>query len=161
MKPTALLPALAALLATAPSARAAEDPVPPYAVSDANAAATPIAGDAVYKALHEKAGIARIVDDLLARNRSDPRIADIFKAADFERLKRVLAEDICYISGGPCHYTGRDMKTAHADMGVQTADFDALVENLQWAMDKEHVPFRAQNRLLAKLAPMRSQVVTR
>ena len=160
MKHTCILAACASLL-VAPSARAAEEPVAPYAVSDANAGATPIPGDSVYKALHGRAGIGRIVDDLLARNRQDPRIADIFKAADFERLRRTLSEQICYLSGGPCHYTGRDMRTAHADMGVQTADFDALVENLQWAMNKEGVPFHAQNRLLAKLAPMRAQVVTR
>ncbi len=161
MKRIVSLAAGLTLLFIVQGVRAAEDPVPPYTVGDANAGTTPIAGDSVYKALHEKAGIARIVDDLLARNRADPRIADIFKAADFERLKRTLGEEICYIAGGPCHYTGRDMKTAHADMGVQTADFDALVENLQLAMDKEGVPFHAQNRLLAKLAPMRSAVVTR
>ena len=161
MKLIAALAAILSSLALAPCAIAAEEPVAPYAVSDANAGTAPVQGDSLYKALHEKAGIDRIVDGLLARNRSDPRISDIFKAADFERLKRVLAEDICYISGGPCHYTGRDMKTAHADMGVQTTDFDALVENLQLAMDKEGVGFHAQNRLLAKLAPMRAQVVTR
>lgn len=160
MKPLILLAALASAMAVQ-AARATEEPVAPYTVSDANAGATPIPGDSVYKALHGKPGIDRIVDDLLARNREDPRIADIFKSADFERLKRTLAEQICYIAGGPCHYTGRDMKTAHADMGVQTADFDALVENLQLAMNKEGVPFRAQNRLLAKLAPMRSRVVSR
>ena len=160
MKSVILLAALASALA-ASATRATEQPVAPYAVSDANAGTTPIPGDGVYKAMHGKAGIDRIVDDLLARNRKDPRIADIFRAADFERLKRTLSEQICYIAGGPCHYSGRDMKAAHADMGVQTADFDALVENLQLAMDKEGVPFHAQNRLLAKLAPMRARVVSR
>ncbi len=53
------------------------------------------------------------------------------------------------------------MKTSHKDMGLQDADFNALVENLQKAMDQEGVPFRAQNRLLAKLAPMQRSVVTR
>jgi len=53
------------------------------------------------------------------------------------------------------------MKTAHKDMGLQQADFNAVVEDLQWAMDREHVPTWAQNRLLAKLAPMERMVVTR
>lgn len=160
MKRIAILAAVAGLV-TAPSARATEQPVPPYPVSDANAGTTPVQGDGLYKALHEKAGIERIIEDMLARCRSDARISDIFKAADFERLTRTLTEQVCYISGGPCHYTGRDMKAAHADMGLQTADFDALVENLQLAMNKEGVAFPAQNRLLAKLAPMRAKVVTR
>jgi hemoglobin len=32
---------------------------------------------------------------------------------------------------------------------------------LQLAMDKQGVPFRAQNKLLAKLAPMHREIITR
>jgi hemoglobin len=53
------------------------------------------------------------------------------------------------------------MRAAHADQGLQVRDFDALVEDLQAAMAKEGVPFWAQNRLLAKLAPMKRVIVTR
>jgi hemoglobin len=49
----------------------------------------------------------------------------------------------------------------HKDQGVQQTDFNILVEYLQAAMDHERVPFRAQNRLLAKLAPMQRDVVER
>ena len=159
--PVLLIAAIAATLAAAPAAPSAEQPVAPYTQSDANAGATPIAGDGVYRALHGQAGIHRIVDDLVVGVTHDPRIEDIFKAADLVRLRRTLAEQICYISGGPCRYTGRDMKTAHADMGLQTRDFDALVEDLQLAMNREGVAFHAQNRLLAKLAPMRRTTVVR
>jgi len=130
-------------------------------VSGSNAGAAPIAGDAVFNAFHGKAGIDRVTATLVRLYKTDPRIKDIFAAADDARLARLLAEQICFITGGPCHYTGRDMKTAHADMGLQTADFNALVEDLQTAMDVERVPFWAQNKLLAKLAPMARNVVTR
>ena len=156
-----LLFAFLALATAAPGSGSAEEAVAPYTVSDANAGTAPLKDDAVYRALHERSGIERIVTDLLERCRTDPRIKDIFKATDFERLNRTLTEQICYISGGPCHYTGRDMKTAHADMGLQNADLNALVEDLQQAMDKEHIPFHVQNRLLAKLAPMQRSVVQR
>ena len=53
------------------------------------------------------------------------------------------------------------MAASHKDMGLQTADFHALVENLQAAMREEHVSFAAQNRFLAKLAPMRRTMVRR
>jgi hemoglobin len=139
----------------------AEQPVAPYAQSDSNAGTTPIPGDAVYKSLHERAGIDRIVVDLIDRCQRDPRIADIFKGTDLVRLHRTLVEQLCYISGGPCHYSGRDMATAHKDMGLQNHDFNALVEDLQAAMDREGVPFRDQNRLLAKLAPMQRITVER
>lgn len=53
------------------------------------------------------------------------------------------------------------MRSSHAEMGVTMADMNALVENLQAAMREARVPFAAQNRLLAKLAPMSRDVVTR
>jgi hemoglobin len=154
----------AALMADSPapaSPATAEQSVAPYTQSDANAGTTPIPGDAVYKAFHERAGIDRIVVDLIARCQRDPRIADIFKGTDLVRLHRTLVEQLCYISGGPCHYSGRDMASSHKDMGLQNHDFNALVENLQAAMDQEGVPFRDQNRLLAKLAPMQRVTVER
>jgi hemoglobin len=52
-----------------------------------------------------------------------------------------------------------DMKTAHQHMGLQAHDFNAVVEHLEGAMDKEGVPFNIQARLLAKLAPMKPAVV--
>jgi hemoglobin len=155
----AALVATAALLIAAPAAFAAEQPVKPYVQSDANADATPMAGDAMYKALHGKEGIDRIVDRLITSLRTDPRTADIFHVADFERLHRTLAEDFCYVSGGPCHYTGMDMKMAHKDMGLEAHHFNALVEDLEDAMNKEGVPFRMQAKLLAKFAPMKPDVV--
>lgn len=149
-----------ALLTTA-FADPPEEPVEPYVQSDANAGATPLRDAATFKAFNGMAGIERIAADLIAFSHADPRTADIFRAADNTRLKRTLAEQFCYLLGGGCKYTGRDMKSVHADMGLQMADFGALVENLQKAMDKERVPFRAQNRLLAKLAPIKRDVVVR
>ena len=157
MRFSVLTAALALTILTAASAAAA-DPATP---SDVNAGATPIAGDSVFNAFHGKAGIDRVTARLVRLYKADPRIKDIFAAADDARLARLLGEQICYITGGPCHYTGRDMKAIHANMGVQTADFNALVEDMQTAMDAERVPFWAQNKLLAKLAPMARSVVTR
>jgi hemoglobin len=155
----AALVAAAALLLAAPAALAAEQPVKPYVQSDANVGTRPMAGDAMYKALHGRDGIDRIVDSLVTRLRIDPRTADIFHAADFERLHRTLAEDFCYVSGGPCHYTGMDMKAAHQHMGLEAGHFNALVEDLEEAMNKEGVPFRMQAKFLAKFAPMKPAVV--
>jgi hemoglobin len=136
-----------------------EDAVKPYTMSDANAGTRPMADDGVFKAFHGKEGIQRISNAVVDKAAADPRIAEIFKSQDLVRLKRTLAEQICYLLDGPCTYSGRDMKTSHKDLGIQNADFNALVEDLQWAMGQEHVSFRAQNKLLAKLAPMQRTVV--
>jgi hemoglobin len=138
-----------------------EDKVDPYAVADANAGATQITDPRVLEAFHGKEGLHRIVDGMVALNHDDPRISEIFKKTDLVRLKRTLFEQFCYILNGGCAYTGRDMKKAHKDMGLQASDMNALVENLQMSMRKEGVPFSAQNKLLAKLAPQKRDMMER
>lgn len=103
--------------------------------------------------------MARIVDGTVDRLLVDQRISEIFKGQDIVRLRRTLKEQFCFILNGGCGYSGRTMQAAHKDMGIQTADMSALVEDLQAAMRAETVSFTAQNRLLAKLAPMRRDVV--
>jgi hemoglobin len=90
----------------------------------------------------------------------DPRIKPFFKDTVPQRLKFGLTEQVCQLTGGPCTYTGQDMKTAHATMGVNKAAFNNLVEGLQFAMDDEKIPFTVQNRLLALLAPMNRDIIT-
>ncbi len=144
-----------------PQAAVQEQPVEPYKVDPANAGATPFAGDGMARAFGGQDGIRRIVDRFVTANFADRRIGEIFTNQDQVRLRRVLFEQFCYILNAGCTYTGRDMRTAHKDMGVQQGDMNRLVENLQAAMAAEHVPFAAQNRFLAKLAPMRHDVVER
>lgn len=155
------LTAALVLAGVATLAQAAEKPVDPYVVSNANAGATPVEGEQMLAAFHGQAGIARVVDRMVDLCIADPRMAEIFRATDLERLRRTLKEQVGYLLGAGVDYTGRDMKTAHKDQGINTAEFNALVENLQKAMDEEKVPFRAQNQLLAKLAPMKRDVVVR
>jgi hemoglobin len=138
-----------------------EIPVEPYAQSNANAGATPYDSAGLVRDFGGREGIARIAARTVDLSEADPRIAAIFAAHDMVRLKRTLGEQFCYLIGAGCDYSGRDMRTAHAEMGVTKADMNALVENLQTAMREAGVPFAAQNRLLAKLAPMSGQVVER
>lgn len=138
-----------------------EKAVAPYTQSDANAGATPFTGQHMWHAFHEQAGVDRIVENFVQRNTLDPRISDIFKGQDLVRLRRTLKEQFCYILGGGCTYTGRDMKEGHKNLGIQRTDFGALVENLEKAMSDEHVAYAAQSRFLAKLAPMQTDTVER
>lgn len=138
-----------------------ELPIDPYDQSNANAGATPYESAQLAEAFGGREGIRRIAERTVALSQADPRIAAIFEGHDMVRLNRTLGEQFCYLLGAGCDYTGRDMRSAHAEMGVTKADMNALVENLQTAMREAKVPFAAQNRLLAKLAPMSGQVVTR
>jgi len=107
------------------------------------------------------AGMVKIVDDATNIWLADPRIKDTFDDINLVRFKKHLSDQLCELVGGPCKYTGRNMYEAHKGLHLNTAEFNALAEDLQVAMDKNHVPFFAQNRLMALLAPMQHDVVTR
>lgn len=107
-----------------------------------------------------EAGLERLVDDFLDLLHADPRIAEFFVETDPIDFKNSLVDQFCVILGGDCSYEGLDMVAAHAELEISHADFNALVENLQLAMTRNGVPFRAQNKLLAKLAPMHREIVS-
>jgi len=120
--------------------------------------------DALYRSLGGKKAIAAVVDEFVARVASDNRINGFFKdaAADPQRLgkfKANLVDQICEASGGPCKYKGKDMKSAHAGMGIGGGDFNALVEDLIGALDKFHVKEADKNAILGVLGPMKGDIV--
>jgi hemoglobin len=117
--------------------------------------------DSLYRDLGEQAGITRIVEGMLLNIAADPRIVRHFENIDIVRLRDKLVEQICVEAGGPCTYTGDSMEESHKGQHLTPSDFNALVENLQDAMSAEGVAIPAQNRLLARLAPMRAQVIDR
>ncbi|MFZ6864090.1 group I truncated hemoglobin [Undibacterium sp. Ji67W] len=117
--------------------------------------------DAVYQGLGQKAGIASFVQDFVGIITTDDRISAAFANADKERLGFLLTEQFCELSGGPCKYSGKDMNSAHEGMNISNAQFNALAEDLQIAMDKHDIPSSIQNKLIAKLAPMQRVVVTK
>ena len=138
-----------------------EFPVDPYEQDNDNAGARQFAGSAMARHFGGQDGIRRIAARTVDLSREDPRIAEIFAAHDMIRLKRTLFEQFFFILNAGCDYTGRDMAAAHNGMGVRKRDMNALVENLQQAMREQDVPFAAQNRFLAKLAPMSRDIIQR
>lgn len=106
-------------------------------------------------------GMTALMDEFMAVLLDDPRMRPFFANVEHDRVKRQLAEQFCAILGGGCAYSGRDMQAAHAAFAIDKADFNALVEDLQIAMQRRGIPFRAQNRLLAILAPMHREVIDR
>ena len=106
-------------------------------------------------------GLTAIVDTFMDNMMADPRTQPFFEGKDLVRIKRELTEQFCVILGGDCVYSGRDMRTVHTGLKIDRNNFNALVEDLQQAMDTHKVPFRSQNKLLAVLAPMHREAVTK
>jgi hemoglobin len=114
----------------------------------------------VFEQFGGKEGIRLLMEEFMPILLDDTRIGSFFEHVDHERTKKHLAEQFCVILGGDCTYTGMDMILAHEGFEIRRADFNALIEDLQIAMARRGIPFRAQNKLLEKLAPMHRQIIS-
>ena len=116
-------------------------------------------GGSLYERLGGKDAITAVVDAFVARCAADGRINGKFARTDIPRLKANLVDQVCAAAGGPCTYTGRDMRTTHDGMSVTAGEFDALVGDLIATLDQFGVPEAEKAELLGALAPMRSEIV--
>lgn len=136
-------------------------PMPPQSAAMAASAPRDPALKPVFDQFGGKPGLVTLMNDFMDNLMADARTRPYFADSDREHIKVELVDQFCVILDGPCTYTGKDMVKVHRSLGINRAAFNALVEDLQTAMDKNNVPFRAQNKLLAKLAPMHPAVITR
>lgn len=126
-------------------------------------AALPLAGHAatLYADLGAKPGVEKLVERTVEMMLADARIASTFDETNMVRFKQKLAEHLCQVTDGGCVYSGHSMRDAHKGLHLQTSQFNAMVEDLEKAMDSLDIPFSTQNRLLAVLAPSYRDVVVR
>jgi len=116
----------------------------------------------LYKRLGGREGIRGVVDDFVVFLVADPRVRDRFTKLtppQVEKLKTNAADQLCEATGGPCSYLGKDMKAAHKDMKNTDAEWDATVEDLVKALDKNKVAKSDQDALFKILAPMKADIV--
>jgi hemoglobin len=123
------------------------------------------AGARADKTLYESMGgepaLRSAVEHFADLVQTDDRINFTFAEADMSKFKKLIFEQLCNLSGGPCQYTGRDMRTSHAKLNINNAEFNALAEDLYMALDRAGIPYRLQNKLMALLAPMQHDIVRR
>jgi hemoglobin len=155
---------LLALIACSSASRAhnrRENGFPPTPPTESQP--NPDAPDPTSKRLYERLGgedgVRVLVDAFVDTLSMDVRINTYFRNTDVAQMKKLLNEQICVIAGGPCHYTGKDMKTAHTGMGVHGFDFDALIEDFTKAMQTLGIGDRDQRELLDKLQALRGEIV--
>ncbi len=115
------------------------------------------------RSLYERLGgmesIVGVVEDFRDRVAEDARINQKFARTDLGRLRKMLIDQVCEVAGGPCTYTGRNMKDAHAGMKVTNGEFDALVEDLVATLNHFKVGKTEQAEILGVLGPLKSDIV--
>jgi len=118
------------------------------------------------KSLYDRLGgydaIAAIVDDFIGRLIADQQFGKFFvghSTDSNQRIRQYIVNQFCAAAGGPCAYTGRDMKTAHKGLGLTQADWDAAARHLVESLDKLKVPKAEKDELLAFVASLKKDIV--
>ena len=118
--------------------------------------------DSLYKRLGGYDAIAAVTDDFIGRLVTDPSLGKYFTGHSTDskqRIRQHVVDFLCLATGGPCVYKGRDMKTAHAGLGITGADWDAGVKHLVATLDKFKVPAKEKDDLLAAASGLKKDIV--
>jgi len=118
------------------------------------------------KSLYHRLGgydvIAGIVDDLFSRLRSDPEFARFAAGRSLDsqhRSRQLLVDQLCALTGGPCIYIGRDMKTSHAGLGITESEWQTNLKYTSAALDKFNIPDKEQQQFLDIFLRYKQEVV--
>jgi hemoglobin len=118
------------------------------------------------KSLYERVGgynaLAAVVDDFIVRLVSDKQFEKFFIGQSNDSKKRIrqhILDQFCAATGGPCVYTGREMKTSHAGLGITNGEWDAAAKHLVASLDKFKVPEKEKGEILAFVVSLKKDIV--
>jgi hemoglobin len=114
----------------------------------------------LYERLGQEAGIGSAVDDFYRRVVADPALAPFFDGIDLPRLRRHQTALLVQVTGGPVEYSGRELATAHAGLGITPADFDRVVRHLVAALTDLGVSAGDIGEIGAALTASRDDIAT-
>jgi hemoglobin len=124
------------------------------------------AGQSDRKTLYQRLGgydaIAAVTDDFIARMLDDAKLGRFFAGHSTDskkRIRQLIVDQLCAVTGGPCVYIGRDMKAAHAGMGISEEEWTLAVNHLVMALDKFQVGAGEKEELLALLTTLKGDIV--
>lgn len=123
-----------------------------------------VAADApksLYDRLGGKPALTAVVGELWTQVAADARINGRFAHTKPEVFGAQLVDFLCVASGGPCKYSGADMKSAHTGMKLSELEFNALAEDTVKALDKFNVPATEKGEVMNMLGSLKGDVINR
>ncbi len=120
--------------------------------------------NSLYHRLGGYDAVAAVTDDFIGRLASDPQMKRFFTGLSVDsqkRLRQHVVDFLCSATGGPCVYTGRDMKTAHTGLGITEADWTSSVSALTATLDKFKVPEKEKSEVLGAISGLKGDIVGR
>ncbi len=116
----------------------------------------------LYKRLGGYDALAAVTDDFIGRLANDPQLHKFFvghATSSLRHIRQLIVDQLCEATGGPCVYIGKDMKTAHAGMGISENDWQAAVKHLVATLDKFNVPKKEKDEVLGAISGMKKDIV--
>jgi hemoglobin len=115
----------------------------------------------IYDRIGGEEALVAVVDDFYVRVLEDPDLAAYFAGANMNRLKGRQVEFFAAALGGPDHYDGLSMKQAHRGRGITQDHFDRVAGHLSDALLVAGVPGHLADQIIAAVAPLSADIVSR
>jgi len=120
------------------------------------------AQETLYKRLGGYDAITAVTNDFLNRLATDKSLSRFFIGQSDDSKMKISAhiiDIVCKVTGGPCTYSGRDMKTSHKGLGITEADWNTMAMHFVATLNKFNVPKKEQDELLAIVATTKKDIV--
>jgi len=115
--------------------------------------------NSLYERLGGYEGIRKISEDVWQQHISNPDVKARYAESDGEEVTRLVTEFVCWGTGGPQAYSGKDMKTAHTTMNISEREFLAVVDDVMRALEINNVGQQEKNELLGLLFSLKGEVL--
>jgi hemoglobin len=113
----------------------------------------------IYERIGGASSVSAAVDRFYEKIWADPRLADYFEGIDRARLKAHQRAFMLTTVGGPQVYNGREMREAHAGLGITDAAFDQVLTHLATTLTELGVDETIIDEITGALAPLRADIV--
>lgn len=118
----------------------------------------------LYERLGGERGIAALVDDIVEAHLQNPAIrARYLPSQDdpehFEELKGHLRDFLSAGSGGPAEYRGRTMLEAHRGMNIGEAEYMAVMDDIQEALERQGIDAQTRQEVLGITYSLKEEIL--
>jgi len=118
----------------------------------------------LFERLGGSAGIATLVDDIVAAHMENPVIRARFRPYletpdQLETTKKHLCASSRQAVGGPAPYDGRNMTDAHRGMNISEAEYMAAIDDILGALRKHDADEQTQKDVLAVAYSLKDEIL--
>lgn len=117
----------------------------------------------LYKRLGGYDALAAVTDDFIGRLATDKQLSRFFvghSTDSLHRIRQLIVDQLCAVTGGPCFYIGRSMKASHQGLGITESDWQVTVARLIETLDKFKVPEKEKGEVLALVSSLKTDIVS-